>query len=370
VGISILYIRKDWLKAVHMTEPKTMDQLVAVAKAFKAANLGGPNTVPIAASGSISTNGQCEVRGFLNSYGAIYDQWVKQSNGTLGWGSVQPNVKPALLQLQKMYKAGLFAQDFAADLTATSANQLLASNKSGIMTGVFPCPLWPGITGSYQSDKTADWEVIELPTVKGTPVISQSTVAPSSFIFVKKGCAHPEAVVKAVNLTAQLKTDEPTKYSTTPDQVQTFVYAFACQVFAPWKNLDCHLAITAAEKSGNTSLMNAEAKGYYDMIQKAKKGDRTGGNIGMDLVFGKQSAFSVVETMKNSNRIMIDAYFSLPTPTMVAKAAFLKTNLDAAMLKVIMGADISTFDNAVSAWKKGGGNQITSEVNAWYSKNK
>jgi hypothetical protein len=38
-------------------------------------------------------------------------------------------------------------------------------------------------------------------------------------------------------------------------------------------------------------------------------------------------------------------------------------------VKVIAGEDISVYDAAVDAWKAGGGDDITKEVNDWYAKN-
>lgn len=70
--------------------------------------------------------------------------------------------------------------------------------------------------------------------------------------------------------------------------------------------------------------------------------------------------------MKNENRILQDAYQTLPTDTMTRRKADIDTLLDSAILNVINGEDISAFDEAVEAWKAGGGDTMTEEVNAWY----
>jgi putative aldouronate transport system substrate-binding protein len=55
---------------------------------------------------------------------------------------------------------------------------------------------------------------------------------------------------------------------------------------------------------------------------------------------------------------------------MTQKQNLLDTDLYTAIVKVIAGEDISVYDAAVDAWKAGGGDDITKEVNDWYAKNK
>lgn len=102
-----------------MTEPKTMDDLVKVAQAFKDAKLGGKDTIGLAISKNTTpgmNDGQNNFGGFFNGYGAFYGQWNKDSSGNLAYGTIQPEMKPALLKLQQMYKAGLVAPDFAVKI--------------------------------------------------------------------------------------------------------------------------------------------------------------------------------------------------------------------------------------------------------------
>ena len=51
---------------------------------------------------------------------------------------------------------------------------------------------------------------------------------------------------------------------------------------------------------------------------------------------------------------------------MTRRKADIGALLDSAILNVINGEDISAFDEAVEAWKAGGGDTMTEEVNAWY----
>jgi putative aldouronate transport system substrate-binding protein len=362
-GTAILYIRKDWLDKAGLSEPKTIDDLVNVAKVFKDKQLGGKDTFGISLSKNVNT-----YAGFLNGYGAYYDQWVKDSSGKLTYGTIQSQMRTALIKLQQMYKDGLISQDFAVK-DETKAAQDIAADKVGILYSTFGAPL--GILQTeMMNNSTSRWEALPILTSDGSTPKVQGTATPGTFIFVKKGYAHPEAAVKLENLLYKLKYGDSLNYGTTAKGVAVFKYAFACESSIPWLNLQRYQLFASLKNfDADVSTIPGWAQAQYSAVKKGLEGDRS--SLGYNLVFGtSSSAFKVINDYKNKNEIVIDAYQSLPTDTMVAKSDMLKTNLDAAILQVIMGADISTFDKSVTAWKSGGGDTMTKEVNDWYSKNK
>lgn len=355
-ALNLTFIRKDWLTKVNMSEPKTIDDLIALAKAFVDAKLGGANTYGLNGNKDLAS-----FSGFYNAFGAYYNIWVKdKSSDSLVYSNIQPEMKTALLKLQQMYKDGLIAQDFAVKDGAVS-EQDIAASKVGISYGSFAEPLI-GIKDNYSNDKSAEWAIMIPPSADGAKYISQASATPGDFIFVKKGCEHPEAVVKVVNLNFKLNDNEPENYGTGADGIEKHKYRFGCEMAHPWKNLEAYKAVTAALESKDTSKLNGEQKGYYDKI--------AAGDKPFSGVFGPYSTFKFISEMKDNDQILVDAYQSLPTETQMAKGDTIKTSLDAAMLKVIMGGDISTYDKAVEAWKKGGGDKITAEINDWYAKSK
>jgi putative aldouronate transport system substrate-binding protein len=363
----LLFIRKDWLAKVNMTEPKTIDDLIKVAKAFKDAKLGGDNTFGLCINKSI-ISGQSDLLGFLNGCGAYYNVWQKDSADNLVYSTIQPEMRVALQKLQGMYKDGLLKQDFSV-LDASQAGQDIASGKVGMSYGVYWAPLG-SIGSSLVGDASADWEVLPIPTLDGSAPKPQGTATPGNFIFVKKGYVHPEAAVKVMNLNLKLITEDNTNYGDAPDGFQLFKYRFACESFIPWKNLNEYLTIKDVLKSGDSSKLTGEVKQTFSKVEAGLKGDRTASGLQFTLVFGQNSTYQYINDYKNSNSIITDAFESLPTDTMTTMGTTLQTNLDSVILKVIMGADINTFDNAVTAWKSGGGDQITQEVNAWYAQTK
>jgi len=83
----MLWVRQDWLNKVHMAAPKTLDQMIAVAKAFVKAKLGGSGTIGlIGPSGSTTLTSYNAMGGFdtiMQDYGA-YQLLVRSFSGWLG----------------------------------------------------------------------------------------------------------------------------------------------------------------------------------------------------------------------------------------------------------------------------------------------
>ena len=67
-------------------------------------------------------------------------------------------------------------------------------------------------------------------------------------------------------------------------------------------------------------------------------------------------------------RIVTNAFFGLDTETMALKKGIINEALMTSIIEVMMGADISVYEKAVDDWYANGGQQITDEVNEWYSR--
>lgn len=360
----MLFIRGDWLDKLGLPEPKTIDELINTAKAFKDAKLGGPQTYGIAMNKVILT-GLNDSVGFYNGFGAYYKFWLKDSNGQLIYSNIQPAWRDALLKLQSLYKDELIKQDFAVS-DWTKAGEDIASGKVGIAYGSYPMPII-SIQANTQNDPNASWKVLPIVTTDGSTPKPQSMMSTvSNYVFVKKGCEHPEAVVKVMNL--NLKLYEDPAYGTL-DGYEQHKYRFACDYLKPLELLTMHNQICEALKNGDTSKMNPTTAANFESVKKGLDGDKSN-NFWMVLGPEPNSTFTIVNQNYKTNSYVTNQFLGLPTETMLAKINTLDADLEAAMFNVIMGDDISVFDKAVSNWKSMGGDQITKEVNDWYAANK
>ena len=133
----------------------------------------------------------------------------------------------------------------------------------------------------------------------------------------------------------------------------------------PMKNLDAQAKVTAALESGDTSALNAEEKGYYDQIAAYLDGDLLGWANYMN--YGPSSSMAVINDYVSDGRLQSDQYFGADTEGMTRSQTILDQTQLQDFTQIIMGADISLFDDYVESWYSLGGQQITDEVNEWYS---
>lgn len=364
-AINLLFIRKDWLDQVNMEAPKTIDELVTVAKAFKDARLGGDGTYGIC-MGPYEMAGECDWEGFLNGYGAYYNIWVDDGSGNLVYSTTQPQMREAILKLQEMYAAGLISTDMAVN---PNVREDLVAGKVGIAYGTYWAPI-SAIQSSYNNDENAEWIVCELPTVDGSAASTQAwgNGSPSQFFFVRKGYEHPEAAVKIINLGFKLDVEDPATYNFhEASQIQVQQYRLvAC--WEPWRNMQsCYRVWDAIASKDESKLETVNDKDMYEIVTGFQDGTVDRSRIGYALVNAPEaSTYSICDQMNKEGRIILSQYTTITPAHISEKLVTLDKKVMDAMLSVICGGDISAFDEAIEYWKANGGEEITQEVNQWY----
>jgi putative aldouronate transport system substrate-binding protein len=365
---TVLFIRQDWLDRVKLPRPETVDDVIKIARAFKAANLGGNETIGLLLSnnfngGSTHALGDGKWDGFLNAYGAYINYWLEK-DGKLVYSSVQPEWRPALLKLQELYRDGTINKDFAV-VNTTVAREYVASGKVGIIYSNASAVIH-GINTLVKTDKNARIiNVFPPPLVKGQKVKVQ-TNSPKGFrMFVSNKTKYPEAVVKLANLSYKGKFEDYHYYI--EDEA-----GFPYYKMLPWNDFfapanDDFLksdAMRQAELSGSkTPLADASWQANYDGYLLAKEGKSEPWSLNL---YGPNGSFSTLFDHYNAGDLLLDGYSGVPTDTMTLKGGIINAALQTAVYEVVMGADISVFDRAVQKWYSDGGTQIVDEVNKWY----
>ena len=359
---NVLFIRNDWLKEVGKKVPETMEELTELAKSFQAEKLGGENTVGLLL-GDDNTSFEGTWKGFFNGYGACLNYWLK-SGDQLVYSNVQPEIRDALLAVQALYNDGVINKDFAV-ATSQVTSEYLANCQVGLMYG----PGWAPVGGmevSYDKDSDTEWVAAYPPSVSGDKVQIQTNSPRTIRIYVNKKCENPEAVVKMINLVAQLTEDDYGNYVYSPD-------AFPWMKFIPFSSfstvtadLDASDDIRTAEKTGIRNFRSADGEGFYENYLLAKEGKSAHYWL---TIYGEGGANSILYDAYQEGLLLIDAFNGLPTQNMSLKQQVLDDALKAAMLDVMMGEDIARFDKAVEEWYANGGQDITDDVNEWYQAN-
>lgn len=376
-----IWVRQDWLDNLGLQGPKTMDDVINIAKAFatKDPDKNGKNDTFGLNMNKNIWDGYSGITGFMNGYGAYaYNPtnqsgtstfWIKGADGKLAFADVQPEVKTALGKLQELFKAKAISPEWAT-MDGTKAAEFETSGKVGMHFGQFWNANWP-LADMKKVNPKSEWSIFPLTTADGSPAKVQSLgYRPNRFIVVKKGVEHPEAVIKLLNLYMEKnygKSRDENYHIVTQgkDQVNTFPYAAIGGSYADTNQND-YAAVQEALKSSDPSSLNPTAKGYYDNILAYRGGDL--GQWWVEKVFGNQSTYEALAKYKSDpNNYVYNEFYGSPTETMTERGSTLKDLEATVFTKIIMGASLDEFDKFVSDWKSQGGDAITQEVNDWYA---
>lgn len=364
-GAHFLWIRQDWLDQLKLPVPKTTDDLYNVIKAFVDNNMGDQGkTVGLMLNKNFIAAGQSSALGIFNAFDAYPSAWVRGADGKLVFGSVQPEVKDALAFLHKLYAEGYIEQDFGAKDPAKVA-EISAAGQAGVNFGL----MWNATT-PLQATKNnfpdSDWRAYPIVSKDDQPANPQIKLAVSTYYVVSKDFAHPEALPKIINFFTNLN------YGDAPKEVfdqymgsEAVGHHYAvARTWKTRKNYQAHLNVVDAVTSGNTSKLNPEEKGYYDLIIAYQGGDNAKANT--EKIFGETGSFAAMEQYVNQNLFMSDQFYGASTDSMKKFNTTINEKVLEYYTKVIMGSDsVDNFDKFVEELNKLGLQDITKEVNDW-----
>nr|WP_261800331.1 extracellular solute-binding protein [Paenibacillus sp. PAMC21692] len=126
-----LVIRQDWLDALNLPMPETIDEWYETLKAFKTGDPnknGQPDEIPFLLDIPMTTLNQA----FLGAWG-ITDAFY-QLDGQVHYGPIQPGFKEYLTTMNKWYQEGLIDADYAAT-DGTLKDAKVTNNQLGAFVG-------------------------------------------------------------------------------------------------------------------------------------------------------------------------------------------------------------------------------------------
>lgn len=358
-GASMVFIRKDWLDELNLEAPKTLNDLVDVAQAFVDNDMSGRgNTIGVGLASDLGFTFDV----FCNAYGAYPDLWIEDENGDLIYGSIQKEMKGALLKLQEMYSKGLIHKEFAAQ-DNTRLAQYVAQGRLGIFIG----PFWYNnnyIISNLNADPDAEWiAVSNLALDEDSSVASRAWNTTYRWLAVSSDCGNPEAAVKLLNLWYEIWQGEYSDWFWDL-QMSDAYYDIDLKEYSPvffdppLKNIMLGVQLREAYETGDTSELNAE--GLYAYSQMVND---VGSAVNRSAMLTWYGSFQNLNDTYESFR-----YTAYRGPEDTMFSAMSKT-LDELELKtfvnIIMGADISEFDKFVQQWRSTGGQTLTERVNDW-----
>lgn len=370
-----LWVRMDWLEKLGLDPPRTMSDVRKISKAFTENDPDGNgknDTFGLAATKDL-WGGFAGLEGFFAGFNAYPNIWIEDDSGNLVYGSIQPEVREALLALQEMARNGELDKEFGIK-DGGKVSEDIAAGRIGMEYGEQWNSIWP-LQLNVNNDKNAQWRAFPIvsdyadPETIKVPLKFRTT----KFFAVRKGAPHPEAVIKLFNLHVEKNWGETAEFDKyyAPPEAESVWQLSPVQPAPPKKNVEAFRAIDAARKANDFSKLEGEAKTIQEKIEAYESGSEEGFALwGWERIYGTEGSMGIADQYDRNNQYLLDKFVGAPTETMVERQSTLEKLQNEVFVKIILGEPIETFDKFVEDWKTLGGEQITQEVNAWYALNK
>ena len=375
-----MWIRQDWLDNLGLEAPRTWDEMATVAEAFVTQDPDGngeADTIGILGPGNSNHindigDNQFGLDPLFHSFQSYPQYWLQDEDGTVKYGSIQPETRTALEKIQKLYTDKLIDPEM---LVRSNCQEAVLSGKVGIFFG----PWWSGYTvGDAILAGEADWRAYFTPLSEDGNYYTHMPDPTSKYVVVSKSCKNPEAAFKMINYLVA------NEQQWTDDGITSS--EMSCADFYPlWNGYDnadeIEVSCETLEKylAGEITMDDVDfsqhklLKSDMEAVTKLKKepyDDFSLDKWNLDSDLAKTNLPRLVSLLVGGAPYVNDKYipvynaYSGQTETMETKWANLKKMEEETFAKIIMGkADISEFDTFVENWKNQGGDQILKEIN-------
>jgi putative aldouronate transport system substrate-binding protein len=188
-GATMPVVRKDWLDKLHLQEPKTLDGLYNILKAFKEQDPDGNGK---ADTYGLSTIGLYDIQGIMSAAGLKYRYVMKDGKRTIPYAS--DAAIPMYEWFAKLVKEGIMDPNFITNDSAKMRNLFLA-DRVGMIT------YWDAWVGMFNNLKKQENPkttfqaegMASIPSADGTIVMRRGD---PDFWIIPANALHPDAAKK------------------------------------------------------------------------------------------------------------------------------------------------------------------------------
>jgi len=358
-----IWLRKDWMEEQNLKAPETIEDLENICLKFMEA-YGGYG---MAVDKSLD---------YLNilavAWHAYPDMWIETSDGSIGYGSVQPEMKEALATWAKWYENGILAADFP-NYDFGAMNEAVVSGKVGVQ----PFYQWwgynPGGDMVSSQGPEAYFEPYKIPSADGKQVMQSIFFANSPYIVVSKNCKNPEAVLKLIDFKAYIQNDS---FGTSDEELRNLLMlndighvTGAFGINPPMADANAFDLVYEAMKTGDTTKLNdSNSLSKYNNSMEWIN-NHTPGVLGEFLQQGNgdKAAYAIAREALNNDNFILSKLWGRAPDAQLSYGSSLDDLLTEGFTKIIIGAEpIDYFDTVVDNWSKAGGSEVTAQMNEMY----
>ena len=367
-GSQLLWLRRDWMEQLGVKEPKTLDEALSVIRAFQENRMGaedGEDPVGLVCDpglvGTVSTS--YSVDSVFEMFGAYPQQWIKNADGEIVYGSLPEETKEALGYLRELYKQGILDPDFALR-AQNNIRDLVVNGKCGAFFGLWWTPNNP-LMDEYRKNNETDWEPYYLTADAIRTVEVYSTFWDSKYVVVRKGYEHPEIVMKILSVLFDYSRYE----AEDADEVNSYL---ALNVDPTARPLMIYVDYNEATYMVTRHIREAlyspgDAKTREDLSAiEVSYFDACREYLGAEVP--SVEAWAAYKSRISAVGLLVDANYHAPEKKYLGDGdgeipQTLRSLEKKAFIQIIMGKKpVSSFDSFVEEWYRKGGDSLTERV--------
>jgi putative aldouronate transport system substrate-binding protein len=377
----LTWIRQDWLDAVGMSVPTTIEELHAVASAFVEADMGQGgegSTLGVIACGQLNT-WYASLDPIFGAWGVMPTHWTPDDNGDLQYDSVRPEIKEVLATLRQWYAEGLLAQDFFTFAPWQTAGTHVGGNLGGIIFAPAFGAVY-GLPDSVTNDPDARWTFGDIPMgPTGIKKKAWSNPVPETVYCFRKGFEHVDLVLKQIAWWAELMQNPSNRFHGW-EGIDYFWRNDDGDLDPMGGTLDLngfdsskHIWGPPGTNGGSRTDPFFEAnwiKYRRDVWANTPEDERDAlmeafqGGDPLSVLWDEANVFAVDHWEEDGIK---NHFTTLPTRTMERAGTSLDGLEAETFINIINGQEpLDRFDSFVEEWHSGGGDRITDEVNEWW----
>ena len=373
-GPNLVWLRKDWMDKLGLSEPHTIDDVVNIVKHFISEDPGNngvdasgkPNTVGLAVDTDVT--GECGYSSeflldiIFACFGAYPKQWIMNDDGEIVYGSVTDEAKEALSYISNLYNQGVIDNDFLLR-TSTNICDLIENGQCGSFFGPWWAPNNP-LANAVSSNPDADWQPYLIATDSDGTTSYHSQNPCYKYVVVRKGYEHPEIAAKMISVMFDKVRFDCTDSEEFKNYYQLNVEPTARPLSI---NVDYNNALSICYRNIDATISGRKNPDSLELLERSfydacseyiKNANKTSTQWAAYM-----SRIKACSLIAQDNIKVVDSLYFKTTDTMKSHWWRLKAKEKEAYLKIISGEeDISYFDTFVKEWNEQGGQTITSEV--------
>lgn len=373
-GPNLVWLRKDWMDKLGLSEPHTIDDVVNIVKHFISEDPGNngedasgkPNTVGLAVDTDVT--GECGYSSeflldiIFARFGAYPKQWIMNDDGEIVYGSVTDEAKEALSYINSLYNQGVIDNDFLLR-TSTNICELIENGLCGSFFGPWWAPNNP-LANAVSKNPDADWQPYLIATDSDGTTSYHSQNPCYKYVVVRKGYEHPEIAAKMISVMFDKVRFDCTDSEEFKNYYQLNVEPTARPLSI---NVDYNNALSICYRNIDATISGRKNPDSLELLERSfydacseyiKNANKTSTQWAAYM-----SRIKACSLIAQDNIKVVDSLYFKTTDTMKSHWWRLKAKEKEAYLKIISGEeDISYFDTFVKEWNEQGGQIITSEV--------